>query len=238
MAKREERERGYKAALFIILLLITIGFLVWLLLRPKTDASKTPTGNIDIFNININCVCGPDKKDDGDCDEDPGEIVSYSGTVNGRYGSSIRDHGTVYVDDVNGWYDYQRNIHIFENPAFEYTNVIAPGVSNSYDFQVHNTTMTAIVYKVEFEENSEYAINMRYRLKRRAGEYIVGDDETWVTASELASGLAYLSGESTDEYTLDWEWPYEGGTDEADTLAGEEMVSEYSLGIKIGFEEA
>jgi hypothetical protein len=234
MAKKEERKRGYGAVLFIILLLITIAFLVWLLLRPKSDATRTPTGNIDIYNININCVCGPEKKDDDDCDD---EIVSYSGTVNGRRGTNIRDHGVVYVDDKNGWYDYQKSIHIFESPAFEYTETIAPGVSNSYDFQVHNTTLTAIKYNVQFEEDSEYAINMRYRLKLN-NNYVVGNDSTWVTAAELESGLTYLPGDATDTFTLDWEWPYEGGTDEADTLAGEEMMSKYSLGVKIGFEEA
>ena len=78
---------------------------------------------------------------------------------------------------------------------------------------------------------------MLYRL-RRNGSYIIGDNDTWVRASELESALWNLSGNGTDNYTLDWEWPYEGGTDVADTEAGEKMASEYSLGIKITFGEA
>jgi hypothetical protein len=92
-------------------------------------------------------------------------------------------------------------------------------------------------YNIVFAEDSEYAINLKYRLKE-GGSYVVGSDSEWVSASELSSALTYLAGNSTDSYTLDWEWPYEGGVDAADTEAGEKMTSEYSLGIKINFEEA
>ena len=79
---------------------------------------------------------------------------------------------------------------------------------------------------------------MLYRLKR-GGEYIVGNDSTWVKASDLSlSALKLLSKDGVDSYTLDWMWPYEGGVDGADTTAGENMTSEYSLGIKINFEES
>ncbi len=247
MAEQAEKKHGYKVALLIILLLLTIALLVWLLLRPQSGAKRIPTGNVDIFNIDISCSCGPAKKDDDDkkedgeeddCDEDDiRSIIRYSGIVNNRPSTTVNDDGIVYVDDDNGWYIYQRELKIFENAAFQYTNKIAPGVSNSYDFRVHNTTLKAINYSVVFEENSEYAINLRYRL-RREGNYVVGSETEWVSASELASAMKYLSSNSTDNYTLDWEWPYEGGTDDADTEAGESMTSEYRLGIKITFEEA
>ena len=144
--------------------------------------------------------------------------------------------GIVDVEDRNGRYVYQKSLKIFENAAFEYTNKIAPGVSNSYDFKVHNETENAIRYNIEFEENSEYAINMRYRLKRD-GVYVVGNDTEWVSASELASAFKELAVDGIDGYTLDWEWPYESGRDALDTEIGEKMVSEYSLAIKINFEE-
>lgn len=239
MAEQAEEKRGYKAALVIILLLLTIALLMWLLLRPQPSAKRIPTGNVDIFNIDVSCSCGPAKKDDKEDDEDDCDsaIISYSGIINNHKNTTVRDEGIVYVDDDNGWYIYQRDLKIFENAAFQYTSKIAPGVSNSYDFRVHNTTLKAINYSVNFEETSEYAVNLRYRLKRE-GNYVVGDDDTWVSAGELVSAMKYLSSNSTDNYTLDWEWPYEGGTDVADTEAGEEMTSEYSLGIKITFEEA
>ena len=238
--KEEKQKRGYGIVLFIILLLLTIAFLVWLLLRPQSGAKRIPTGNVDIFNINISCSCGPDKKDDKDDDEeecDDPPIISYWGDINNKNNTTVHDDGVIYVDDDNGRYEYQRDLRIFENAAFQYTNKIAPGVSNSYDFRVHNIAVQAINYNIVFEEKTEYAINLRYRL-RRGSDYVAGDETTWVSASELASAMTRLAGDSTDSYTLDWEWPYEGGTDAADTEAGEKMASEYSLGIKITFEEA
>ncbi len=241
MKEEEKQKHNYGAALFIILLLITIGFLVWLLLRPQSGAKRIPTGNVDVFNININCTCGPGKKDDDEDDDRDEEcddsIISYWGNINNKKKTTIEDDGEVYVDDNNGRYEYRRELHIFENAAFQYTNKIAPGVSNSYDFQVHNTASRAIRYIIAFDENTEYPINLRYRLKLD-DSYVVGDDDTWVSASELSSAMTYLMGNRTDGYTLDWEWPYEDGVDATDTEAGEKMTSEYSLGIKINFEEA
>ena len=145
--------------------------------------------------------------------------------------------GIVYVDDKEGRYVYLKKLKIFENAAFEYTNKIAPGVSNSYNFKVHNETDNAIKYNIEFKESSEYDINMLYRLKR-GSTYVVGDDDTWVSANELKTALKNLSSDGVDSYTLDWEWPYEGSVDAADTEAGEKMTSDYRLDIKINFEEA
>ena len=125
---------------------------------------------------------------------------------------------------------------IFENPAFAYTDKIAPGVSNSYDFKIHNETENAIRYNIEFEENSEYAINMLYRL-RRDGAYVIGSDTEWVSANELVSSFKRLAMDGVDSYSLDWEWPYESGRDALDTEIGEKMVSKYSLNIKVNFEE-
>ena len=172
------------------------------------------------------------------CTPGPEGYKGYSGsTINGQTDTNVDDDGIVYVDDKNGWYVYQKNLQIFQNAAFEYTNKIAPGVSNSYDFKVHNETKKSIRYNVQFEEESEYPVNMLYRLKR-GGSYVVGDESTWVSANDLTvSALKILASDGIDTYTLDWKWPYEGGKDAADTTAGQNMTSEYSLGIKINFEE-
>jgi hypothetical protein len=239
MDQDNARTRKAIPVVIILLLLITIGVLIWLLLKPQPEPDKIPTGNVDVFNIDISCVC--DKDEDGECDkkddEEDENQISYSGIINNRHNTTVRDDGIVYADDANGRFVYQKDLDIFRNAAFEYTTKIAPGVSNSYDFKVHNTMKRGVRYNIVFAEDSEYAINLKYRLKE-GGSYVVGSDSEWVSASELSSALTYLAGNSTDSYTLDWEWPYEGGVDAADTEAGEKMTSEYSLGIKINFEEA
>ncbi len=249
MEIKERRDNNRFLVAAVILLLITVGVLLWLLLRPVPEPEVIiPTGHVDEFDIRIGVLCR--NADGSSCYEDeddfipnitPGRRPSKGGEekkINGKTETEtdITRDGIVYVDDKNGRYAYQKDIKIFENAAFAYTNKIAPGVSNSYNFKVHNETDNAIAYNIEFVEDSEYAINMRYRLKR-AGNYIVGSDSEWVSASELVSATKELAMDGVDTYTLDWEWPYESGRDELDTEIGEEMLSEYSLEIKINFEE-
>ena len=246
MEKKGERKSNKGLVAIIIVLLIMIGVLLWLLLRPVPKPDRIPTGNVEYFDIRIGVICR--NADGSSCfdDEDdfiphitPGHRKANNGEekkINGETDTEVEREGIVYVDDRNGRYVYQKSLKIFENAAFEYTNKIAPGVSNSYDFKVHNETENAIRYNIEFEENSEYAINMRYRLKSD-GAYVVGNDTKWVSASELASAFKELAVDGIDGYTLDWEWPYESGRDALDTEIGEKMVSEYSLAIKINFEE-
>ena len=238
--KRRRNNRFLIAA--VIVLLITVGILLWLLLRPN----KIPTGNVDVFDIRIGILCR--NKDGTSCYDDEDDFIphvtpgrrradgSEEKKINGDTDTDIEREGIVYVDDKDGRYVYQKKLRIFENAAFEYTNKIAPGVSNSYNFKVHNETENTVRYNIEFVEESEYAINMLYRLKRE-GSYVVGSDSEWVSASELASAFKELPMDGVDSYTLDWKWPYESGRDALDTEIGENMTSLYSLEIKINFEE-
>ena len=244
--KKEKNSRPLIVA--VIVLSITVGVLLWLLLRPMPEPDRIPTGNVEVFGIRIGIICR--NKDGTSCydDEDgfiphvappAGKKKSSDGDekkINGETDTDVEREGIVYVDDVNGRYVYQKNLKIFENAAFEYTSKIAPGVSNSYDFKVHNETEATIRYNVEFTETSEYAVNMQYRLKRE-GVYVVGNDFEWVDASALSSAFKDLVIDGVDSYSLDWRWPYESERDALDTEIGEKMASEYSLAIKINFEE-
>ena len=247
MGKKKEKNNRFLIAA-VIILLITVGVLLWLLLRPAPQPNKVPTGRVEVFDIRIGIICR--NKDGTSCYDDEDDFIPHvappSGRkkssdgdekkINGEMDTDIEREGIVYVDDANGRYVYQKNLKIFENAAFEYTNKIAPGVSNSYDFKVHNETEAAIQYNVEFAETSEYAINMLYRLKRE-GVYVVGGDSEWVDASKLSSAFKTLAIDGVDSYTLDWKWPYESDRDTLDTEIGENMASEYILTIKINFEE-
>lgn len=256
--KKEERKGSNKIlCVIVVLLLAAIAILLWLLFGPQPEPAKIPTGNVDVFDIRIGCLCGRKDNDDnkgGDGDDDAGCNGDADGfypnvspgknsqkgnsekTINGDTDTDVDRAGIVYVDDKNGWYVYQKSLEIFNNAAFEYTNKIAPGVSNSYDFKVHNETSNKIQYNIEFSEESEYAVNMKYRL-RRAGAYVVGGETEWVSAKQLSTSMKQLAIDGVDAYTLDWMWPYEDGKDGQDTKAGENMESEYHLGIKVNFEE-
>ena len=84
-------------------------------------------------------------------------------------------------------------------------------------------------------EESEYDINLKYRL-RRNNDYVVGDDNTWVTANELKTAFSKIDSSSSDSYSLDWIWEFNDDKDAEDTLAGSNMESNYKLDIRFYFE--
>ena len=140
--------------------------------------------------------------------------------------------GKVFVDDKNGNYLYQERLNIFTNAAYKFTNKIAPGSSNVYHFVVHNSNNTNVKYYIQMYEESEYKVNMKYRLKCEGG-YAIGNDKTWVSAKELTTKFKNINKGSSDSYSLEWKW---FDDDKSDTIAGKNMNSEYKLNIRFFFE--
>ena len=257
--EKSSRKKDYIYCGIIIVLIAVILSLVSCSRIGKIDNPSTPTGNVDIFNIGINCT---KKNKDSDEKCTPVEIDDNTGnnTNNGSGSKNTNNNNNnnnnnqntvdpdipiynpetddevleqVFVDDVNGDYIYQNKLDIFNNPAYEYTNKIAPGVGNSYDFKVHNQNASAIVYKITINEQSEYKVNLKYRLSKN-GSYLIGDDSNWVSANDLVTSMMQLAGSDEDSYRLDWKW-----FDHAkDTEAGENMTSTYKLKVRFDFELA
>jgi hypothetical protein len=82
-------------------------------------------------------------------------------------------------------------------------------------------------------EESEYKVNLKYRLKRE-GSYVVGDDNHWVSADELVTAYKSLASKKSDSYSLEWKWFDDDGND---TIAGEKMRSLYKLYVELHFEQ-
>ena len=220
------QNRFFKIFSVVLFILIIILFMLFFSRYGKITHELIPTGNIDIFNIEVNCVCTNDN-----C-----TVTDPEGNVIPVY-NEIEDEnviGNVFVDDKGGNYLYQQRLKIFENPAYEFTNKIAPGSTNVYHFVVHNSTNIELKYKVKMYEESEYKINMVYRLKRN-NNYVLGDENNWVTARELETQFKNLDKSKSDNYSLEWMWKYEGD-DESDSIAGKNMESEYKLNIRVFFE--
>ena len=140
--------------------------------------------------------------------------------------------GKVFVDDNDGNYLYQERLNIFSNAAFKFKNKIAPGVSNVYHFVVHNSNNMDVKYYLQMYEESEYQINLKYRLKC-GEEYAIGNDKTWVSANELVTNFKNLNKGISDNYSLEWKW---FDDDNNDTAAGKNMDSEYKLNIRFFIE--
>lgn len=226
----EKKVNNLKFWSIIILLIIIILILFFFTNFGKIGNNLVPTGKVDVFDIDIECDC----QDDGECttiDENNNKITV---PVFDKQ-SNKDDLGIVFVDDKNGNYIYQQNLQIFNNAAFQYTDKIAPGVSNTYHFVVYNSTKLKLRYYVEMYETTEHKVNLKYRLKRN-NSYVIGNDNKWVTANELKTEFSKINASTSDNYSLDWKWEYEDGKDNEDTIAGENMTSNYKLNIRFYFE--
>ena len=227
----EEKKNNTKFWIIVLLLLIIILILLFFRRFGKIENALIPTGNVDVFDIDIRCNC-TGKDDCTTTDKDGNEVIIP--VFNEDDDKKII--GKVFVDDHDGNYIYQQNLRIFTNSAFEYTNKIAPGVSNTYNFVVHNSTNSKLKYIIEMYEESEYSVNLKYRL-RRNNSYVIGNESTWVTAKELKTEFSKINASTSDNYSLDWQWMYDDGKDKQDTLAGENMTSNYKLNIRFYFEQ-
>ena len=198
----------------------------------------------DIFEISIgsSCVNDDDLRDKTKDSTDTSKNNMSYGTIsksslpvfNEDEDSNYLEK--IFVDDKNGDYVYQQNLAIFNNKYFNDRNVIAPGVSSTYNFKVHNNTTMKIKYKIEMYEATDYTINLMYRLKRN-GEYIIGNGNSWVSADNIKSDYMNLDAKRYDNYSLDWKWSYDGDHDDEDTMAGENMINFYKLNVRFYFEQ-
>lgn len=227
----EKDKKNYLWIIIVLLLIIIVILLFFSRFGKITHESLKPTGNVDVFDIDVKCLCLD--KNNCDTEEEKEYTLDSLPVFNESNHKSVL--GSVFVDDKNGNYIYQQNLNIFENAAYEYTTKIAPGVSNVYHFVVHNSMNINVKYYLKMYEETEYKVNLKYRLKRE-NSYVVGDDNTWVSAEELETNFKKLDIKSSDAYALEWKWEYEDGKDDEDTQAGKKMTSTYKLNIRFYFE--
>lgn len=199
----------------IISLVIIILILLYFLKFGKINNEKIPTGNVDVFDIDINCGC----------DEKP-IIPPFNESTDKEI------FGKVFIGDKEGNYIYQQNLNIFNNSAFEYTNKIAPGVGNTYQFVIHNSMNKKVKYYLKLYEETKYDINMKYRL-RKNNKYVIGNENKWVSAEEFQTSYYKINALSSDKYSLDWKW---FDNDKQDTFVGKNMKEEYKLNVRFYFE--
>ena len=102
--------------------------------------------------------------------------------------------------------------------------IVAPGTDGKYVFTLANTGKRDADCKIWVDAEINFGFSelpIQIRMSGRNG-WLIGDENTWKTASTLdtAGEREYLEAGSSAEYTIYWQWPFENGADEFDTMLG------------------
>ena len=73
--EKEERKSNRFLIAAVILLSITVGVLLWLLLRPTPKPERTPTGNVEYFDIRVGVICR--NADGSSCYDDEDDFIPH-----------------------------------------------------------------------------------------------------------------------------------------------------------------
>lgn len=216
--------------ILVIIIIVLIIHNCCLIKENKQTGINNPTGNVDVFEI----WCNSDSCDIKNEDKKEEETETTISTNANNYNDSNKteNEGNLVIEDKTKKWKSINTLNIFSNPAYDFEQKIAPESSNGYEFLVKNNTKYNVVYSIKFIEKNEYNINLKYRLKKGT-EYIVGNEETWVSYSELNQINKKLKINNVDEYYLEWKWV---SSNNDTSVAGIEDA--YKLSIQIEAESS
>ena len=223
--KKDNEKKYYKRKLVIIILIIIILLLLYFLIHKFGSIYHhglgSPTGNIDIFDIGCNCNCCQNDKNDNKEKE----------VFNGNDTNKSKIDGLIVFDDYKIWDN--KELRIFENPAYEYEKKIAPGSYNSYAFVIRNNNSFDVVVDINFLEDNPKNINLQFKLKNK-GNYLIGNIDKYASlnGNKKITNIK-LPAKSQLAYILDWKWIDSNN----DTEIGFDITSKYKLSIIIGANE-
>ena len=89
------------------------------------------------------------------------------------------------------------------------------------------------------KEENKHNLILKYRLKEN-GNYVLGNSNTWVSASDLSLHDVKLNSKKYNTYSLDWKWEFSVSDEqnEIDTKIGFDAMEKYKLSIIISSNEA
>lgn len=135
----------------------------------------------------------------------------------------------VGVGELNGEIEL---FHVtYENATGEITvagtngqEVVAPGTSVDYDVHLRNQddVIVDFVMSPAVEYYTAEVVPVNFKIMDNYGNYIMGDENTWVAANSM-NDIAHKGSIHPGEvytYHVSWQWAFESGNDEYDTLLG------------------
>ena len=140
------------------------------------------------------------------------------------------DAGTVWqtdtqVDIFRLFYENGEGKITVRNNDGKSDKLIAPGTSNQYVFTLENNGDVPLDYTMTMEawvEGTGERLPVRARVWDYTNQYLLGSagQSADVLALNTVQDAAALGAGRYAYYTLEWEWPFEQGTDEHDMMLG------------------
>ena len=138
----------------------------------------------------------------------------------------------VYQNDIN--VSKNTPIDIFKNEKYDGQKIVAPRSKGSAKFGVKNVTNGDIIYDVGFTDQSNYLVNMKYKLKID-NIYIVGDENHYVSLDQMKVNDITVVNGSNNIFTIEWYWEDD---DPRDVIVGmAEPTQYYTLNLVINARE-
>lgn len=122
--------------------------------------------------------------------------------------------------------------------------LIAPGTEMSYRFSMYNNGNMAVWYETDIDfvlkiggaKQTEYYFPLDVRLVSQSGQYLIGDEDEWVSVQNatISKHIGQLGSSSYETFTLELRWLFSGSDDELDTMYGNMSEEEgVSLTLRI-----
>lgn len=166
---------------------------------------------------------------------------SSSAQMQGRPSFVTYDENTVWstqtdVEIFKLTYDETGKVTVIANEGND--KLLAPGTANDYTFTLENNGDVPLDYTMYMQAwfGSEYIIPVKARVSDHNGNYLLGSPAQTEDVLQLNSvgDRGVLGAGRCAVYTLDWEWVFEQGIDEYDTMLGNLAVDEdITLTIRI-----
>lgn len=152
-----------------------------------------------------------------------------TGTVNGNGTKQIvdTDASLKIFEGTKEWSEL-KELNVFDRSHRHVVDgKIAPGVQDTYVYTVECYGDYKMLYNMAFSDDNPLKVNMIYKL-RRNGEYVAGDENTWVTVEELTQKGMTIAPGTIDVFILDWRWK----DADNDTEIGETEGAKYIINVK------
>ena len=217
--KKETNRKEKKVIIYIITIALILLFISIFFVHDIVDRVGEKSNSSSTASIVIKAKTDENNEEDNNAqapenNEQNAEIVDYADRI--------------LVKEGNKNFEELKELNIFNNSYFKDEALIAPGVQGKYNFVVVNETPANFKYNINFEEVNQYGVNMVFKIKRN-GEYIAGNEDTWLDKGTIDFLNYKLNAKTEDLYTVEWKWE----DAENDTDVGEIEGANYKLNVKV-----